>query len=86
MSTDFDIVSSINYATMQINRHGATLMLLFGTIGNILNFLVLTDHSFQENSCSTYLSWAAVTSLVFIWSGFLTRVLQGYVLDVMRKI
>ncbi|CAF1364909.1 unnamed protein product [Adineta ricciae] len=63
---------------MQINRHGAALLLLFGTIGNLLNILVLKEHSFQKKPCAVYLSWSSITSLIFIWSGFLTRVLQGY--------
>ena len=77
MSLNTDLISSLNYATMQINRHGATLMLLFGTVGNLLNIFVLREGSFHEISCSIYLSWSSVFSLVFIWSGFLTRVLQG---------
>lgn len=62
---------------MQINRHGATFILLFGTVGNLLNIWVLKDSSLQENSCPVYLSWSSITSLIFVWSGFLTRVLQG---------
>ncbi|CAF0985098.1 unnamed protein product [Adineta steineri] len=78
MSSDLDFISSLSYATMQINRHAAALLLLFGTIGNLLNICVLTERSFQQNPCSIYLSWSSITSLIFIWSGFLTRVLQGY--------
>ncbi|UJR18010.1 hypothetical protein I4U23_004911 [Adineta vaga] len=78
MSSSTDLIFSLNYATMQINRHGATLLLLFGTVGNLLNICVLTEHTFQEKPCSFYLSWSSITSLIFIWSGFLTRVLQGY--------
>ncbi|UJR34430.1 hypothetical protein I4U23_021837 [Adineta vaga] len=78
MASENDLISSLTYATMQINRHAATLLLLFGTLGNLLNICVLSEHSFQENSCSFYLSWSSITSLIFIWSGFLTRILQGY--------
>jgi len=77
MSTNDSLVSSLNYATTQINRHGATLMLLFGTIGNLINIYVLNERSLQKNPCTIYLSWSSATSFVFIWSGFLTRVLQG---------
>ncbi|CAF1437050.1 unnamed protein product [Adineta ricciae] len=69
---------SFHYATTQINRHVATFLLLFGTLGNLLNIYVLNEHSFHENPCSIYLSWSSITSSIFIWSGFLTRVLQGY--------
>ncbi|CAF4271793.1 unnamed protein product, partial [Adineta steineri] len=64
MSSNLDFISSLNYAT--INRHAAALLLLFGTIGNLLNICVLTERSFQQNPCSIYLSWSSITSLIFI--------------------
>ncbi|CAF1486609.1 unnamed protein product, partial [Adineta ricciae] len=42
MSSTSDSVSSISYVTMQINRHVALVVLLFGTVGNIVNMIVLT--------------------------------------------
>jgi hypothetical protein len=70
-------VSSLNYATMQINRHGAAIMLLFGTIGNLLNVWVLNEHTLYQNPCAVYLCWSSVSSVVLLWTGLLTRVLQG---------
>jgi hypothetical protein len=62
---------------MQINRHAAAFMLLFGTVGNLLKVCVLTDHSLHDNLCSVYLFWPSIRSTVFLWTGLLTRVLQG---------
>ncbi|UJR07479.1 hypothetical protein I4U23_011768 [Adineta vaga] len=78
MSTDVNLISSLKYLTIQINRHGALIMILFGTIGNLLNLFVLNDRSFRESPCTTYLRWSSITSILFIWSGLLTRVLEGY--------
>ncbi|CAF2893584.1 unnamed protein product [Rotaria sp. Silwood2] len=81
MSTDAVLISSFTFATMQINRHVALFVLLFGTVGNLLNIWVLSEHSLSDNPCSTYLWWSSLSSAIFIWSGALTRVLQGYNLN-----
>ncbi|CAF1146672.1 unnamed protein product [Adineta steineri] len=78
MSNDINLISSINFATMQINRHAAAIVLLFGTIGNVLNVLVLSENSLRKIPCAFYLCWSSVSAVVFLWSGLLTRVLQGY--------
>ncbi|CAF0942253.1 unnamed protein product [Adineta steineri] len=62
---------------MQINRHAVTILIIFGTVGNILNICVLTENTLRKIPCAIYLSWSSVSALVFIWSGLLTRVLQG---------
>jgi hypothetical protein len=77
MSNNIDLVSSINYATMQINRYAATIMLLFGTVGNILNICVLSERTFNKIPCTIYLCWSSVSSMVLLWTGLLTRILQG---------
>ena len=74
-----NIVLQLRYITTQINRHGAALVLLVGIIGNLCNIFVLNDRTFHENPCTTYLWWSAVSSVAFIWSGLLTRVLEGFV-------
>jgi hypothetical protein len=77
MSNNSDLVSSLNYATMQINRHGAAIMLIFGTVGNLLNIWVLSERSLNKFPWAIYLWWSSVADIVFLWSGLLTRVLQG---------
>jgi len=77
MSNNTDLVSSLNYVTMQINRHGAAIMLIFGTVGNLLNIWVLSERSLNKFPWAIYLWWSSVSGVVFLWSGLLTRVLQG---------
>lgn len=79
MSNNNDLVLSINNATMQINRHLAALMLLFGTIGNTLNILVLNEQTLKNIPCTIYLCCSSISSIIFLWSALLTRVLQGYI-------
>ncbi|CAF1307292.1 unnamed protein product [Adineta ricciae] len=78
MSNSSDLVSTMNYVTMQINRHGPTVLLLFGTLSNVLNICILRERSLKKIPCTIYLCWSSLSATVFIWSGLLTRVLQGY--------
>ncbi|CAF1307116.1 unnamed protein product [Adineta ricciae] len=78
MSNSSDLVSTMNYVTMQINRHGPTVLLLFGTFSNVLNICILRERSLKKIPCTIYLCWSSLSATVFIWSGLLTRVLQGY--------
>jgi hypothetical protein len=52
-------------------------MLLFGTLGNVMNIIVLNEHTLHENPCSIYLCWSSISSTIRLWTGLLTRVLQG---------
>ncbi|CAF1321940.1 unnamed protein product [Adineta steineri] len=78
MSGNENLIASLNYITAQINRYGALFVILFGTTGNLLNFIVFNDRAFHENPCTNYLWWSSISSILFIWSGLLTRVLSGY--------
>lgn len=79
MSDELSLIAALKFATTQINRHGSVFVILFGTIGNLLSIFVLNDRFFSENSCTVYLWWSSIASIIFIWSGLLTRTLEGYV-------
>ncbi|CAF1242415.1 unnamed protein product [Adineta ricciae] len=78
MSNYASTIVSLKYLTVQINRHGSLIVVLFGTVGNLLNLLVFSDRSFHLNPCTIYLKWSSSISIIFIWSGLLTRILDGY--------
>lgn len=78
MSTNADLVSSIRLATVLIDRHATLVVLLFGTVGNLLNLAIVSERSLRHNPCSTYLWWSSLSSIVYLWSGLPTRVLGGY--------
>ena len=78
MSTYANTIACLKYLTVQINRHGSLIVVLFGTVGNLLNLLIFSDRSFHLNPCTTYLKWSSSISIMFIWSGLLTRILDGY--------
>ena len=77
MADNTNLIFSINYATMQVNRYGAGFMLIFGTVGNLLNVRVLNEHALHQSPCSIYLRSSSISGVVLLWTGLLTRVLQG---------
>ncbi|CAF0973852.1 unnamed protein product [Rotaria sp. Silwood1] len=78
MSTDDYLIASVLFLRTQINRHGGLLMMIIGTTGNLLNICVLGERTIRDNPCSIYLWWSSLFSIVFIWSGLITRILEGY--------
>lgn len=74
-------ITNLKYLTKEINRHGALAVIIFGTAGNFLSLITWNDRSFQNNSYAIYFWWSSLSSIIFIWSGLLTRVLEGYVLN-----
>jgi len=66
MSSDAESVLSIEFPTMQIDRHVALLVLLSGTAGNLLNIWVLSEGSLSGNPCSIYLWWSSVSSVILL--------------------
>ncbi len=64
-----------------LNRTIPIPLLIFGTIGNVLNLWILTRKSLRTNSCSFYFLSSSVTNLICLWCGLTTRLLSGYNLD-----
>ncbi|UJR25054.1 hypothetical protein I4U23_006414 [Adineta vaga] len=64
-----------------LNRVIPIPLLIFGTIGNIFNIIILTQKSLQNNSCSFYFLSASIANMICLWCGLLTRLLSGYDLD-----
>ncbi|CAF3010125.1 unnamed protein product [Rotaria sp. Silwood2] len=78
MSTDDYLIASVLFIRTQINRHGGLLMIIVGTTGILINICVLNERSISDNPCSIYLWWSSLFSIAFIWSGLVTRILEGY--------
>ena len=79
--SDRDIALLLNNLTIQFNRYFGIFIFLFGTIGNILNILVLSQRILRKNPCAWYLLMSSITSLVVFFSGLTTRILSGWNLD-----
>ncbi|UJR23799.1 hypothetical protein I4U23_026776 [Adineta vaga] len=64
-----------------LNRSIPIPLLIFGTIGNLLNIFILTRQTLQKNSCAFYFLSSTFANLFCLWFGLLTRLLSGYNLD-----
>ncbi|CAF3312903.1 unnamed protein product [Rotaria sp. Silwood2] len=79
--SDADLIATINYVALQIVRYFAICIFLFGSIGNILNVLVLSQLPFRLNPCAVLFLFSSVVNFVAILSGLLSRILSGWGAD-----
>ncbi|CAF1233300.1 unnamed protein product [Rotaria sp. Silwood1] len=76
------IIEFLNHATICLNRYLSIIIYLFGTIGNILNILILSQRKFRSNSCAFLFLISSIASLIAIISGLTNRVISGWTIDI----
>ncbi|CAF3670988.1 unnamed protein product [Rotaria sp. Silwood1] len=79
--SDVDMIATINNATLQLVRYCSIFIFLFGSIGNILNVLILSQTSFRRNPCAVLFLFSSVVNFIAILSGLLSRILSGWGAD-----
>ncbi|CAF0835453.1 unnamed protein product [Rotaria sordida] len=77
--TDSSTIISINNISSQINRYITLFVFLFGTIGNSLNTLVLSQAKLRSIPCVLYFLGSSVSSLGIILVGLPTRLIAGWI-------
>jgi hypothetical protein len=78
-STDDFTIILINNISLQVNRYMILFVFLFGTIGNLLNVIVLSQSVFRSNSCALYFLGSSASGLVIILIGLPTRIIGGWI-------
>lgn len=78
MVTEIEIMENISDS---INRYVSPLIFVFGSLGNILNCLVLSQRNFRSNPCAFLFLISSFTGLISIIIGLSTRILAGWDLD-----
>ena len=81
MANDDEYIEILNFISVQINRYFAVLIFIFGTIGNILNCLVLSQRSLRSNPCASLFLVSSFIDLISILVGLTPRILAGWNLD-----
>ncbi|CAF0978427.1 unnamed protein product [Rotaria sp. Silwood1] len=76
-----EAIESLNFISDQFNRYLAPIIFLFGTFGNILNCLVLSQPKLRSNSCALFFLVSSFIDLISILVGLPTRILAGWHLD-----
>ncbi|CAF1637153.1 unnamed protein product [Rotaria magnacalcarata] len=85
-STDTSAIASWNNLSDEFNRYFSIIIFLFGTIGNILNIIVLSQRQLRTNPCSLFFLISSIANLSAILSGLTTRMLSGWALDLTNTI
>ncbi|CAF1051409.1 unnamed protein product [Adineta ricciae] len=78
--TNYTIDLLINISD-QINRYFAIFIFIFGTCGNILNIVILSDRTLRHIPCVFLFLIASISSLISIDLGLITRMLAGWASD-----
>ncbi|CAF0762231.1 unnamed protein product [Adineta steineri] len=81
-SSEIYLTILLSDISTQFNRYISIIILLFGTIGNFLNCLVLSQPSLKSNPCAFFFLISSIANIISIISGLSTRILAGWNLDV----
>ena len=69
-------ISALNYANSVFYQIWSYLLIVFGTIGHILNIYVFTRPSLRSNPCTRYFLAATISGIFCIYINTLFRFLQ----------
>ncbi|CAF0862595.1 unnamed protein product [Rotaria sordida] len=86
LSSNETIIEVLHHATIQFNRYLSIIIYLFGTVGNILNVIILSQKKFRSNSCAFIFLISSIASLIAILSGLTNRMIAGWTVDLTSTI
>ncbi|CAF0990237.1 unnamed protein product [Adineta steineri] len=78
---DRNISETLDHISIQVNRYFPIFIFLFGTIGNLLNCLVLSRPSLRSNPCTFYFLISSIANMISITCGLTSRILSGWDMD-----
>lgn len=76
---DASMIVLINRLSFQLNRYITLFVFLFGTVGNLLNILVLAQARLRANPSVVYFLGSSVAGLGIILVGLPSRIVAGWV-------
>lgn len=79
--TESNIIDSLRHISEQIDRCLASFIFIFGSVGSILNCLVLSKRILRSNPCALLLLISSIVDLISILIGLPSRILAGWNLD-----
>ena len=71
-------IALLNTVSVQVQRYGAVVVFIFGTVGNLLNCLALSQRGLRSNSCTLLFLFSSMSGLVSILVGLTTRILASW--------
>ncbi|CAF1593447.1 unnamed protein product, partial [Adineta steineri] len=76
-----NLAETLDLISIQFNRYFSIFIFLFGTIGNLLNCLVLSRPSLRSNPCTFYFLISSIANIISITCGLTSRILSGWNMD-----
>jgi len=77
-TTDASSINLLNNISSELNRYITLFVFVFGTIGNILNILILSQATLRSNPCVVYFLASSVSSLGIMLVGLPSRIMGGW--------
>ncbi|CAF0720988.1 unnamed protein product [Adineta ricciae] len=71
-------IDGIRYATLQVNRYVSIILLLLGTISNLLCCLVFTQRTLRSNPCALYFLVVNISNIISLTAGIPPRMLNSW--------
>ncbi|UJR14928.1 hypothetical protein I4U23_001910 [Adineta vaga] len=79
--TETHLIDLLIDISLQINRYFSIFIFIFGTSGNILNIIILSDRTIRHIPCVFFFFIGSIASLISIDFGLITRMLSGWAAD-----
>jgi len=77
MSSESDFIASLTLALTNIYKYGGPILMIIGTVSNILSSIVFTKKNLRKNPCSIYFIAVNVNNLLLIYTSILFSTLSG---------
>ncbi|CAF1106234.1 unnamed protein product [Adineta ricciae] len=78
-ATDSAMVALLNDISSRLNGYITLLVFLFGTIGNVLSIIVLSQARLRANPCVLYFLAASIASFGILLTGLPSRLMVGLI-------
>lgn len=82
ITSDADLIASWYSISTRINCYFSISLFIFGSIGNILNILVLSQKSLRSNPCAWLFLISSLANFLALLSGLTTRIVSHWTIDV----
>ena len=80
-SSDATLIATLNTLSPVLNRYLSIGIFLFGTLGNLLNCIALSQRRLRSNPCAALFLASSLANLITLLSGVAVRLLAGWSLD-----
>src|SRR5690348_14321280 len=80
-SSETNLIDYLNSLSPILNRYLSIIIFLFGTVGNLLNCLALSQRTLRSNPCAFYFLASSIANIITLISGVAVRLLAGWSAD-----